>query len=136
MDDFSDDSGSGDSLDSDFTSDSGNSPYSTDTLGSDTGGVFNASATPLTAPPDASGGNGSYASSLQSTLTTGINDALVSATEFGLGSLVDRITVGANAQASPAAAPGTVPNVGSSIPWGLLIIGALGVFLVVKAVKG
>ena len=124
------------SLDSGDSSDSGTSDYSTDTLGSDTGGVFNASATPLTAPPDASGGNGSYVTGLQSTLTNGINDALVSASEFGLGSLVDRLTVGANAQVSPAAAPGTVPNVGSSIPWGLLIIGALGVFLIVKAVKG
>jgi hypothetical protein len=63
------------------------------TTQSTAGGVVNSASNPLTAPPDASGGSGSILTSLQNTLTQGLNDAAISATEFGLGALNDRLAV-------------------------------------------
>lgn len=126
------------SLDSNFQTDTGTSPYyANDTLSSDTGGAINSAVTPLNAPPDASGGNGSYPSALQQTLTQGLSDAVVSATEFGLGSLVDRLNVNTYAQTVAAAAPAAKPGVTvfGHVSFGWLIVGALGVFVIVKLVK-
>lgn len=123
-----------DSLDSYFESDTGTSAYNSDApLASDTGGAFNAASNPLNAAPDAGGGNGSYPSILQNTLTQGLSDAVVSATEFGLGSLVDRLTVNTNAQTTAAAAPAVKPGITvfGNISPGYLILGALGIFVVI-----
>lgn len=79
---------------------------------STTGGVINTAQNPLPAP-DAGGGNGTYPSVLQQTMTQGLNDALVSATEFGLGALNDRLAVAAYGQVQPVAAQS--PNRGLRI---------------------
>ena len=103
------------------------------TTDSTTGAVINTAQNPLPAP-DASGGNGSFLSTLQTTLTSGLNDGIVSATEFGLGALNDRLAANASGNIRPAAAQGVPPSfAGASIgKW--LILGALG-FLVYKAAK-
>jgi hypothetical protein len=112
--------GSGDSssyLD-DYASDnsSGNVAYSSpDVNGATTGAVINSSVSPLTAPSDASGGSGSYLTSLQNTLTSGLSDSVVSASEFGLGSLVDRITGTPIGTVAPAAAPTPAPTTASTL---------------------
>jgi len=102
---------------------------------STTGGVINTAQNPLPAP-DAGGGNGTYPSVLQQTMTQGLNDALVSATEFGLGALNDRLAVAAYGHVQPAAAQS--PNRGISVGISsttLLIIGAIVVVLVLASQK-
>lgn len=76
-------------------------------LGS-TGGVINSSANPITTnsgPVDASGGNGSIPNVLQTIATQGLNDAQISANEFGIGSLTDLLRVGAQGATTAASAP-------------------------------
>lgn len=101
---------------------------------STTGGVINTAQNPLPAP-DASGGNGTFPSVLQQTMTQGLNDALVSATEFGLGALNDRLAVAAYGNVQPAAAQSPARGFGSISPTTLLIIGAIIVVLVVASSK-
>lgn len=88
------------------------------------GGVTNTAQNPLPAP-DASGGNGTFPAVLQSTLTTGLNDALISATEFGLGALTCRLSVAATGAVQPAAAQS--PAIGFNVSPGLLLLIGLGV---------
>jgi hypothetical protein len=119
----------------------GTTNYNTDTgtTGS-TGGVINSSANPVTTnsgPVDASGGNGSIPNSLQNIATQGLNDAVVSAQEFGIGSLTDLLRVGAQGQTTAASAP-SAPTAQQatglgSIPWWLWVGGgALLVYWMVK----
>jgi len=87
----------------------GSTNISTDTgaTGS-TGAVLNSSANPITTnsgPVDASGGNGSIPTVLQQVATQGLNDAVVSAEEYGIGSLTDLLRVGAQGTTTAAAAP-------------------------------
>jgi hypothetical protein len=137
--DFSDDSGDGESflndsgdngdtgssLDSyDATNTSGAVPYNPDTnTGATTGGVINTAQNPLPAP-DASGGSGSFLSQLQNTMTQGLNDSIISATEFGLGSLSDRLSVNANAAVQYASAQGVPARAAAKGPSPLFLIGA------------
>ncbi|SRR5579862_1567776 len=99
-----------------------NTPY----VAATAGGVINSAQNPLPAP-DASGGNGTFPGPLQATLTRGINDALVSATEFGLGALNDRLAVAANGGVQPAAAASPGLNFNLS-PMALLLIGGVILF--------
>lgn len=103
---------------------------------STTGGVINTAQNPLPAP-DAGGGNGTYPSVLQQTMTQGLNDALISATEFGLGALNDRLAVAATGQVQPAAtqspAKGIVGGISANT---LLLIGAAIVVLILISHKG
>lgn len=96
------------------------------------GGVINTAQNPLPAP-DASGGNGTFPGPLQSVLTQGLNDTLVSATEFGLGALNDRIAVAASGLAQPAAAPSPA---GFVISPGLLLLIGAAVLLFAMSDKG
>jgi hypothetical protein len=110
-----------------------------------TGGVINTSANPVTTnsgPVDASGGNGSFPNILQNIATQGLNDANISAHEFGIGSLTDILRTGANGQTTAASAP-SAPTIaqaappGSTGPLGLpliawLAIGAGVLFLVLR----
>ena len=108
----------------------GTTNYQTDTgyTGS-TGSVINSSANPITTnsgPIDASGGNGSIPNSLQNIATQGLNDAVVSAQEFGLGSLTDLLRVGAQGQTTAASAPSapTQQSTTSGVPTWVWIAGA------------
>jgi hypothetical protein len=102
---------------------------------STTGGVINTAQNPLPAP-DAGGGNGTYPSVLQQTMTQGLNDALVSATEFGLGALNDRLAVAAYGHVQPAAAQSPARGIGVSLsPTALLVIGAIIVIAVLASAK-
>src|SRR5271163_2369366 len=82
----------------------------------------NSSANPVTSnsgPVDASGGNGSIPNVLQNIATQGLNDAVVSANEFGLGSLTDLLRVGAGGQTTAASAPSAptgTANATSGVP--------------------
>lgn len=114
---------------------SGAVAYSADNyVDATTGGVINSVSNPLNAPADASGGNGSYLSSLQDTLTNGLSDSLVSAFDFGIGSLVDRYTVNANARVSPASAPAASISLSRGALSKVLLFGgaALVVYLLIK----
>lgn len=107
---------------------------------STTGGVINTAQNPLPAP-DASGGNGTFPSVLQQTMTQGLNDSLISATEFGLGALNDRLAVAATGQVQPVAAQspaqGITPMASKGISQTtLLIIGAIIVAVVLLSHKG
>jgi hypothetical protein len=101
--------GTPESLTSNAPTVTGTTNYSTDTgTSGTTGSVINSSANPITTnsgPVDASGGNGSIPNSLQNIATQGLNDAVVSAQEFGLGSLTDLLRVGAQGQTTAASAP-------------------------------
>jgi hypothetical protein len=122
-------------LDSSFADNSsGTVAYNPNTTVTDTtGAVINTAQNPLPAA-DASGGNGSFLSPLQNVLTQGLNDTLISATEFGLGAFNDRLAVAATGGAQPAAAqsPG-IRKTANTTSW--LIIGALVVFVVVLAAR-
>lgn len=104
----------------------GTTNYSTDygTSGT-TGGVINSSANPVTTnsgPVDASGGNGSIPNVLQNIATQGLNDAVVSANEFGLGAFNDLLRVGAQGTTTAASAPSaptSQANTASSGPLGI-----------------
>lgn len=116
--------GTGSSLDSyDATNTSGSVAYNPNTNAGAAGGVVNAASNPLPAP-DAGGGNGNFLSGLQQVMTQGLNDAVVSATEFGLGALNDRLAVAAGGQVQPAAAqspaPGSLTVTGGALKWLLL----------------
>lgn len=137
MDDYSDDSSFLDTYYDD--NDSGRVAYGDpDSTAATTGGVINSSVTPLLAPPDAGGGAGSYLSSLQDTLTNGLASSADTALEYGLGSLVDRLTVNANRSLQPAAAPSVRASaslgLGSVLSSPMVWIGALALvaFLVVR----
>lgn len=112
------------------------------------GGVVNSSS-PLTLPPDASGGNGSFLSALLPTLTNGvsatINSALISSlgnnsalyTVDAYGNLVPKAAAAANnanylAQVAPAANP--LATVFKS-PTTLVILALVAGLLLYKAVK-
>lgn len=114
---------------------SGTVAYNPDTtVQSTAGGVVNSSNNPLVAPPDASGGNGSFLTPLQNAMTQGLNDTLVSATEFGFASLTDRIAVATGvARPVPAGAPVPVRSGFGGLSPGLLIIGGAILLLVVLA---
>jgi hypothetical protein len=116
---------SGSALDSyDATNTSGSVPYNPYTnTGATTGGVVNTAQNPLPAP-DASGGSGSFLSTLQNTMTQGLNDSIISATEFGLGSLADRLSVNANANVQYASAQGVPARAFTKGPSPLFLIGA------------
>lgn len=109
------------------TNTSGTAPTSP-AVAATAGGVINSAQNPLPAP-DASGGNGTFPGVLQGVLTQGLNDTLVSATEFGLGALNDRIAVAATGGAQPAAAPSPGLSFGIS-PTMLLLIGGVILFFV------
>jgi hypothetical protein len=110
-----------------------------------TGGVINTSANPVTTnsgPVDASGGNGSFPNILQNIATQGLNDANISASEFGIGSLTDILRTGASGQTTAASAP-SAPTIAQAappaktgplgLPWLLwLAVGAAAVYLIVR----
>lgn len=105
----------------------GTTNYQTDTgsTGS-TGGVINSSANPVTfnsGPVDASGGNGSIPNGLQNIATQGLNDAIISAQEFGIGSLTDLLRVGAQGQTTAASAPSApTAQANASGPFGIPLL--------------
>jgi hypothetical protein len=105
---------------------SGTTAYNPYTSTCATGGVVNSAANPLPAP-DASGGNGNFLAPLQQVMVQGLNDAVVSATEFGLGALNDRLAVAAQGPVQPAAAqsPATAAKPGAGIGTLLLVGGAI-----------
>lgn len=124
----------------------GTSNYQTDSwLGGSTGSVINSSANPVTTnsgPVDASGGNGSIPNVLQNIATQGLNDAVISAQEFGLGSLTDILRVGASGQTTAASAPSaptTAVNSGLAgagplgLPWlAWIALGGVAIFLLTR----
>jgi hypothetical protein len=117
----------------------GTTNYQTDTgYDGSTGSLINSSANPVTTnsgPVDASGGNGSIPNVLQNIATQGLNDALVSAEEFGIGSLTDLLRVGAQGRTTAASAPSYAVSV-SGVPKWVLIGGVVGVLvLLVLAVR-
>jgi hypothetical protein len=120
----------------------GSTNYITDsgTTGS-TGGVLNSSANPITTnsgPVDASGGNGSIPTGLQQIATQGLDDAVTSATEFGLGSLTDLLRVGAQGTTTAAAAPSPQGNTltSSGIPtWAYIAAAVVIVAIVIHSSK-
>ena len=115
---------------------SGNSAYADpDTLGATSGAVINSSSSPLSAPYDASGGSGSYLSTLQDTLTSGLSSAVIDAGEFGLGSLIDRITVGPSGTVTPAAAPTPQSGASALLSNPLVWVGIIAVVLIVASHK-
>jgi hypothetical protein len=114
----------------------GTTNYQTDTgYDGSTGSVINSSANPVTTnsgPVDASGGNGSIPNILQGIATQGLNDAVTSATEFGLGSLTDLLRVGAQGKTTAASAPSYSATVASSsIPTWLYVVGGIAVLALV-----
>lgn len=129
---------SADSLTSNASTTTGTTNYQTDsgTTGS-TGSVINSSANPVTTnsgPVDAGGGNGSIPNSLQNIATQGLNDAVISAQEFGLGSLTDLLRVGAQGQTTAASAPSAPTTTASTgIPtWVWLAGAAVGLWLLLR----
>jgi hypothetical protein len=137
-DDGSDQSGVG-ALTGNDASITGTTNYQTDTgWDGSTGSVINSSANPVTTnsgPVDASGGNGSIPNVLQNIATQGLNDALVSAEEFGIGSLTDLLRVGAQGRTTAASAPSYAVSV-SGVPKWVLIGGVVAVVaLIVFAVR-
>jgi hypothetical protein len=125
--------GTPESLTSNAPTVTGTTNYQTDTgTSGSTGSVVNSSANPVTTnsgPVDASGGNGSIPNALQNIATQGLNDAVVSAQEFGLGSLTDLLRVGAQGQTTAASAP-SAPTAQAStsflgqVPGWLWVVGA------------
>lgn len=120
----------------------GTTNYQTDTgTSGSTGSVINSSANPITTnsgPVDASGGNGSIPNILQNISTQGLNDNLVSAGEFGLGSLTDLLRVGAQGQTTAASAPSAPTSQASAgllsaVPgWAWLAGGAILLYFLVR----
>lgn len=93
-----------------------------------TGAVINSSANPVTTnsgPVDASGGNGSFPNVLQNIATQGLNDSIVSAEEFGVGSLTDILRVGAGGHTTAASAP-SAPTIAQAAGVGAPASGPLG----------
>jgi hypothetical protein len=141
--DFSTDDGSDQSsvgaLTGNDASVTGTTNYQTDTgWDGSTGSVINSSANPVTTnsgPVDASGGNGSIPNALQNIATQGLNDALVSAEEFGIGSLTDLLRVGAQGKTTAASAPSYAVSVSGVPKWvligGVVAVAAL-IFLAVR----
>jgi hypothetical protein len=141
--DFSTDDGSDQSsvgaLTGNDASVTGTTNYQTDTgWDGSTGSVINSSANPVTTnsgPVDASGGNGSIPNALQNIATQGLNDALVSAEEFGIGSLTDLLRVGAQGKTTAASAPSYAASVSGVPKWvligGVVAVAAL-IFLAVR----
>lgn len=136
--DYSDDYGNDDSvgaLTGNDASITGTTNYQTDTgYDGSTGSVINSSANPVTTnsgPVDASGGNGSIPNVLQNIATQGLNDALVSAEEFGIGSLTDLLRVGAQGKTTAASAPSYAAGVQLSGNKWLLIGGAVALLAVI-----
>jgi hypothetical protein len=145
MDDFGDDFSSDDGSDNSGIGalTTGNDPtltgttnYQTDTgYDGSTGSVINSSANPVTTnsgPVDASGGNGSIPNVLQNIATQGLNDALVSAQEFGIGSLTDLLRVGAQGKTTAASAPShstAIANAG--VPTWAIAVGAIAILALV-----
>lgn len=101
-------------------------------VGSTPGGLINTAASPVSAPPDASGGNGSYLGVLQNTLTQGLTDAAGAYEDYALGSLSTRYAVNAQAQVATASAQARQVTFQSYLPWVLL---AAGIFVVVALVR-
>jgi hypothetical protein len=110
-----------------------------------TGSVINTSANPVTTnsgPVDASGGNGSFPNVLQNVATQGLNDALVSAEEFGIGSLTDILRVGASGQTTAASAPSAPTSIQAGglkaagplgLPWlAWIVLGGIAVFIATR----
>lgn len=112
---------------------SGASAYNTDTSAVDSGGSVNAAAPVTTAAADASGGNGSFLGVLQNTLTQGLNDDVISGTDYGLGSLTGLLTGNTEGEAAPESAPTTAANAQGTSTSTLLLYGgiAVGVILVI-----
>jgi hypothetical protein len=134
--------GTPESLTSNAPTVTGTTNYGTDSgTSGTTGAVINSSANPVTTnsgPVDAGGGNGSIPNSLQNIATQGLNDAVVSAQEFGIGSLTDLLRVGAQGQTTAASAP-SAPTAQqstgffSSIPgWAWLLIAGGGLYLLTR----
>lgn len=112
------------------------------------GGVANASS-PLTLPPDASGGNGSFLSGLLPTLTNGVNATINSAllsslgqnsslyTVDAYGNLVPKAAAGANNAAYAATvAPSTSPLAGVlSNKTTLFVLGGIALLVLLMAGK-
>jgi hypothetical protein len=114
----------------------GTTNYQTDTgYDGSTGSVVNSSANPVTTnsgPVDASGGNGSIPNVLQNIATQGLNDALVSAEEFGIGSLTDLLRVGAQGRTTAASAPSYATGVQSGgVPTWAIAVGAIAILALV-----
>jgi hypothetical protein len=134
-DDSSDNTGVG-ALTGDDSTYTGTTNYQTDTgYDGSTGSVINSSANPVTTnsgPVDASGGNGSIPNVLQGIATQGLNDALVSAEEFGLGSLTDLLRVGAQGKTTAASAPSYATAVHTGgVPTWLIAVGAISILALV-----
>jgi hypothetical protein len=133
--DGSDNSGIG-ALTGDDSTITGTTNYQTDTgYDGSTGSVINSSANPVTSnsgPVDASGGNGSIPNVLQNIATQGLNDALVSAQEFGIGSLTDLLRVGAQGRTTAASAPSYATAVhAGGVPTWAIALGAIGILALV-----
>jgi hypothetical protein len=121
----------------DYTT-TGTTNYQTDTgYTGDSGSVINSSANPVTSnsgPVDASGGNGSFPNVLQSLQTQGLDDDVISAGEYALGSLTDLLRVGAQGRTTVASAPSapTLSLNASAPKWLWIGVGAVILYFVIK----
>lgn len=96
-------------------------------------GVVNSTGPVTTAPPDASGGAGSFLAGLLPTLTNGLNATLAAELNqnFGQGIAAGLATVDANGNLTYKATPATVPTSGA-----VLASQALGSPVIIFAVLG
>lgn len=119
--------------------DTGSTTYFGDDSTSFDTGVTNGTGPVTTAPPDASGGGGSFLSGLLPTLTNGLNATLAAELndKFGQGIASGLATVDANGNLTYKATPAPVPtpaqvasaNAISSLPMILLLAGGAIVLL-------
>lgn len=114
----------------------GDDPSSYDT------GVVNSTPPVTTAPPDASGGFGSFLSGLLPTLTNGLNATLAAELNqnFGQGIAAGLATVDANGNLTYKATPATVPSsaaviANNALSSPVLIFGVLGVVALILLLK-
>lgn len=102
-----------------------------------TGGVVNSSAPATKQAPSACGGNGSFLAALQDVFTQGLDDNVVSATCFAMGSFNNLLANSTGyAEASSAAQPAPAAQSATSPTTVLLVIGgvALAAYLLLRKV--
>lgn len=122
--------------------DYGSTSYFGDDSGSYDTGVTNSTPPVTTAPPDSSGGAGSFLSGLLPTLTNGLNATLAAELNqnFGQGIAAGLATVDANGNLTYKATPATVPSSGAiltsqALGSPVLIFGLLGIVALVLLLK-
>lgn len=105
-------------------------------------GVVNSTGPVTTAPPDSSGGAGSFLSGLLPTLTNGLNATLAAELNqnFGQGIAAGLATVDANGNLTYKATPATVPSnsaliASQALSSPVLVVGAIVLVLAIILLK-